>query len=599
MGICVATYKMPEDDDENTRFGRAPTMRASSRRKTKGYGTVNLNNSLSRSNITNLSSVVVKRGSVIRKSQLVSNSQLDELRKKMAEDKEKDGERFGFSRDEDTVTDYIVNERSDRGGQRVMGGKADQQTKSVKKFKPLDKRELNEVDEDPENEIKGIFDESSNISDSMLDDDFNNFVNIDLGGAIPKYETHLGELNKNNKYNDKSGFSLNKTNNNASKENKEDEEENYDTFMKGYFLKKVISQNRERTVYEASEVESNTPVRIVLINKLYEDKDGNYVNRRYNVPEVEGCDNIEDNIKTYENSKNIVLVQSHYKLITLADISQSITCEKQLLYIMMQILNSLQYMHSQGISINNLSPEGYNVVKNYRNSLFNIKLFDYSCYTSGDNFDPNIQRDDYHDASVIFYYLVAKAFPHEELSSIKKKLKKCLSKETLNFINKLSTTRKDVAIKIGDLIEHSCFKPYNITINTVNLLMNNDFLMENLNNIKENLTKNIDIYDNLHTLQEHSSDKKTAQKQYLIMNIIAPRTLNNQDRNDQEDRERSAEEMIYYIENNLRSLSIMIKISAGNGYDFNAEVLADFLLSSKDSFSDANDVRLAMLNSIL
>lgn len=265
--------------------------------------------------------------------------------------------------------------------------------------------------------------------------------------------------------------------------------EKEESYLDNYKIKKLIRETEDKKIYEGIENETYMPVRIIQVKK-----NNNLPARKYIVPEVGSCPHIEHNLTVFESPSMITIIQAYRKSSSLSDIVQHIKSEKHLLYVIFQIINAVAHLHKQGITNNKITVDSFNVISDFKKEFFNIKLFDYSLFAEDNH---NI-KSDFYDISIIFYYLIIKKMPYENLEAIKYQMESTLSKYTLSLLVKLSATNSDLTLR--KLMDHKSFHIYDINMSTMNVLINPKFMLNLIERIESRITTE--------NLEEFFSNKK-------------------------------------------------------------------------------------------
>jgi hypothetical protein len=253
-----------------------------------------------------------------------------------------------------------------------------------------------------------------------------------------------------------------------------DEKESH---LEKYTIISILEDNRDKKIFKAMEKESNDLVRIIQYNYLPEN------NKRYIIPDVEGCKQIEPYIEVYETATCITLIQVYRNHNSLRNIFNYLETESQLMYVFFQILSSVAHLHKQGITDNNLSLDSFNVISNFNNEFFNIRLFDYNVYEVNSN-----ERDssDFMQLAKILYCLVFQKFPLnlENIADLKINLETKLSKQAISLFSMLYTKQERTTLE--DLLSHEVFQNYNLSLVTVNVL-NNSKILRKISKYEDNI----------------------------------------------------------------------------------------------------------------
>lgn len=355
--------------------------------------------------------------------------------------------------------------------------------------------------------------------------------------------------------------------------------EDEENFLRNYKIKCVLRDQPDRKIYEALELDSYTPVRIIQIFKFKEN------DKKYIIPETSSCPQMESNLKSFESPSSITIIQTYRKNSSLADIVQHVKSEKQLLYIIFQIINAVAHLHKQGIMNNKLTVDSFNVVSNFNNEFFNIKLYDYS-FCIDDN---SKTKSDFYDISILFYYLVIKRMPYEDLEQIKQQLESTLSRYTLSLIAKLSSTSSDITMR--KLMDHKSFHICDINLSTINLLNNAEFLRSLLKNLEKNLKKEfIDDYLNKEKSKTNTNNKMEVSINFLACHILVGKNSVSLDSSRVLEQEKPLESAYSNLKENIDELVSMINKSSIDRLEINSERIIT-ALNESDNIKSLEEVR--------
>ena len=316
--------------------------------------------------------------------------------------------------------------------------------------------------EEKENEEENV-DSDDNLEDDFMDMD-NKKPDILLPNAQHNLDNHLKDKDNNLEY--KNIFS---------------ETDKPEDFNSKYTITSILKDSENKVVYKIQNKETLMYLKLLKTKKT--EKSVNYF-----IPEVNSNINIEHSLDVYNNKDNISVVQNLRKDSSLESIIESLNSEENILYIIFQIVYSVSHLHRQGIMCNKLSVDSFNVIGNYKNKYFNISLSEYNFYSQPE-LTQNKQKWDFFDIAIIFYYLVMKRYPTENLEKIKIQLENKLSKYSLSLISKLSDT--NLEIEMRKLMDHRSFNNYDINLSTVNILNNHLLLSDYLKKLEANIENSI------------------------------------------------------------------------------------------------------------
>ena len=369
------------------------------------------------------------------------------------------------------------------------------------------------------------------------------------------------------------------------KENSETTMINDDIYLNNYKVKRIVSQTEEKSKFEGIDLETYKPVKITQINKNYlKDK------RNYIIPEVSSCISIEKNIRVYNTDTKITYIQSYRKINSLSEIYKYIYSEKQMLYVIFQIIYAISHLHKQGIYSNKITIDSFSVISSYKKQYFNIALNDYSFFTE-ENYS---NQSDFFDISILFYYLTIKRMPHESTEQVFEELETKLSKFSLSLIAKLSST--NIEFELKKLIDHRSFNIYEINLSTISVLQNTSFIIEILNKLESNRNNEEITIKNSHNEIDEKRVIYNASARFLI-DLLLTKDIPMGETSNTIENEIPIQTIVDRLEENLVSLVEIVNSNKFDKFEYDCYRVACYF-KDEDNFSSIEDIKKAIISAV-
>ena len=554
MGLCISTYKTPEIKEEKVEQTIKPITRTNTKlegtRNTVKGGTkkIDLGTRNAKFRLSNAVKISPEKNKITNTNNLNTfgfedSSAIEEI--------EGDEEKIEM---ESALLKSTV--------KRTANAKPTSENKFIE-IPKINKPDLNTHEDQVQNSIR----KAESILDSLEDESVVH-LNDKLNPIFSLPEEN--KLNNLLQYKDNAALSM----------------ENDFNYLKEYSIKKIIKETDEKILLEGIEISTYSPVRIIQINKKI-----NSDQRTYLIPEISNCFAIEQNIKIFDSDSKLTIIQPLRKLTSLVDISGYVITEKQLLYIIFQIIYAVSHLHKQGIYLNNLTVDSFSIISNFKNEFFNICLNDYSFFK-----EKNSQaKSDIHEISIIFYYLCVKRMPYENLEEIKARMEPILSKYALSLIAKLNSANFDFELK--KMMDHRSFNVYDINLSTVGVLNDFEFIKEVLDKLRKSQSSNEQM-QNLSVIRKNSK-QHDASINFIVNHIMIGKSsisLNDSKLNFGEN-ELALEEIVDRFKTNLEGLLELVNSNKLSLFEYDCSEVGSYYLN-KDKFKGYEDIKNSITFSI-